>query len=304
MKVNLKIVLVGVAAVFTFTQAQAMCWYSPSTAHWLTRDPVGEPGASLLNDIGGSVIVGGGSSEVIGGPNLYAFGGNSPVNNVDILGLWNEDVHRGRTTQWAGQLGISSGSATAIGIADNDIDTLFRPDNLPLTDRKFSWHFNRSVSGGDSRLEHRDKMVKTAQIFCTGDVDDPNIAARFLGYALHPLQDWVAHADFDRRQEAPSLTTSTWESRLYAHNYPHFKKPDNPSLDSDGVDGRATIDVLHLSHTLSNGDRVYTANFHPGTKRITKTEHLTKDLLTDFQGYVRVNAKACGRCRQAFLPSN
>jgi len=74
MKVTLKVVLVGIAAVFTRTQAQAMRWYSPSTAHWLSRDPIDEEG----------------------GENLYLFCGNDSVNNWDLLGeKWKVDRNGG-----------------------------------------------------------------------------------------------------------------------------------------------------------------------------------------------------------------
>ena len=120
----------------------------------------------------------------------------------------------------------------------------------------------------------------------------------------------MAHGDFDRNraQEASSLALPWYDSTeylYYVHNWLHGRtKPDNPRLDSDGVDGRATIDVMHLTTTLSNGDRTYWANFHTGSLRITKTRQLTQEVLSGFQSYVRANAKACGRCRQAFLPSN
>jgi hypothetical protein len=66
MKVNLKIVLAGIATAFTLTQAHAMRWYSPNTAHWLSRDPIGERG----------------------GANLYGFVANDPVGKFDVLGQY------------------------------------------------------------------------------------------------------------------------------------------------------------------------------------------------------------------------
>ena len=56
-----------------------------------------------------------------------------------------------------------------------------------------------------------------------------------------------------------------------------------------------------LARTLSDGDRTYWANFHGGDQRIKKTESMTKDLLGDFQSYVRANGKPCGECWKAFL---
>jgi hypothetical protein len=58
---------------------------------------------------------------------------------------------------------------------------------------------------------------------------------------------------------------------------------------------------MDLGTVLSNGDQIYWLRFQPGSQRITKTEQLTKELLTDFQDYVRAHAKPCGRCRQEFL---
>jgi hypothetical protein len=79
-------------------------------------------------------------------------------------------------------------------------------------------------------------------------------------------------------------------------------QPDDVRLDAPaGVDGRATRGVMDLGTVLSNGDQIYWLRFQPGSQRITKTEQLTKELLTDFQDYVRAHAKPCGRCRQEFL---
>jgi RHS repeat-associated protein len=61
-------VLLAFGAIIFSTQAHAIMYqmrpYEPNTAHWLTRDPVGEDG----------------------GPNLYGFVNNDSVNDVDYLG--------------------------------------------------------------------------------------------------------------------------------------------------------------------------------------------------------------------------
>jgi hypothetical protein len=46
--------------------AHAMRWYSPNTGRWLSRDPIQEEG----------------------GLNLYGFVGNSPVNAIDLFGMY------------------------------------------------------------------------------------------------------------------------------------------------------------------------------------------------------------------------
>src|SRR4029077_16995758 len=78
MKVNSKIALIGIAAVLSITQAQAMRWYSPSTARWLTRDPIGERG----------------------GANLYAFVRNQPTVACDPLGLASYNIVNLPPTGW------------------------------------------------------------------------------------------------------------------------------------------------------------------------------------------------------------
>ncbi len=242
----------------------------------------------------------------MGGVSLFGFVGNNPVSRYDALGLWNSDVHKDRTTEWAGQLGISSGTAGALGVADNEIDTLFDP--TVISDANFSWHFTRSTSG-DSRLTHRDQMFKVAKMLCTAPLDDASQAAVFLGYGLHPLQDWVAHGDFNTKNRAPSLTGAGLDTRYYWHNYAPggfwtAKQVDDPTLDvPGGPDGRATErDMAWIM--LSNGDMVGWVVFRFGNQRIRLTEKITKERLSEFQGHVRDHAKPCGECRSAFLGGN
>jgi hypothetical protein len=194
---------------------------------------------------------------------------------------------------------------------DNAIDNLYDPTQL--NDKNFSWHFNRSANPNeDSRLKHKEDEVKAAKDFCTWSMghDDASAAAMRLGFALHPLQDWVAHGDFDRKSEAPSLTgVGVWESRHYWHNWDAggwwtAKQVDDPSLDADGPDGRASFAVMHLGTILSNGDMTFWTRFHSGGLRINLTERLTKDVFSDFKSYVAQNGKPCGACWKAFLEGN
>jgi hypothetical protein len=64
--------------------------------------------------------------------------------------------------------------------------------------------------------------------------------------------------------------------------------------------GRATEAVMNW-FTLNNGDQVGWTGFQPGNLRIRLTEKITKEMLSEFQGYVRDHAKPCGECRKAFL---
>lgn len=92
MKVNLKIVLIGIAAALMLTQAQAMRWYSPSTARWLSRDPIGDEATRTM------VIVALEQAEDVdieaeSTKPVYVFVLNDPVNRSDAMGLWPSKNH-------------------------------------------------------------------------------------------------------------------------------------------------------------------------------------------------------------------
>ncbi len=264
--------------------------YSPIIGRWLSRDPI----------------------DTQNGANIYSFVGNNSLNSFDVLGLWGSDVHNDMTLQWANQLKINSTYSQMIGESDNKIDEDYNSathfDNF-----NWGWHFNRSRNG-DSRLMHRDAELAKAKAQCTKTTDNPDRAATYLGRALHPLQDWVAHGDFNRIEETPSLQLSGLtlsEILCYIHNYyvvvtlkDIAARVDNPRKDAFGPNGRPTIDTMQFGVLLPNGDKIYWVKFITGHQRIDLTERLTKDLLREFQGYIKSNAKPCGKCWKAFLENN
>jgi len=270
-------------------------YYKPSTGTWVNRDPL---------------------DDYCGG-NRYLFCANQPISAYDMMGLWGRDVHYNRTIQWATEAGIASSYAWTIGSYDNAIDVIFDP--TVMNDRNWSWHFDRSASGNpadDTRLQHRTEQLLLAEEFCDWSKgnDDPYHASIHLGYGLHPLQDWVAHADFNRKLETPTLAGVGFpENRHYWHNWDAGGwlsgtqyYPDDPTLDAGGVDGRATFASggMILGTVLSNGDKTYYTNFHPGSQRIRKTEQLTKGLFSDMKTYVTQHGRPCGDCVKAFLGGN
>jgi hypothetical protein len=287
MKIQTKLLAVVCLATLTAV-THAYAFYNPSTGRWLSRDPAGQ----------------------FGGANPYAFAKNNTLWHYDILGLWNADVHQDRTIQWAGQVGVDQEHSIIIGVYDNGIDSDYSTYNFD--DWDWGWHFNRSLTG-DSRLKHRDIEVLKARMRCTNPTDDAHFAAEYLGRALHPLQDWVAHGDFNRKSEMPSFDFYFWEYPFTWHNYAALiytgglygpSDPDNAEMDANGPDGRATIDTLQGGFAFYNGGVAMWTGFHGGHQRINTTESLTKDLLRDFQRYVREHGKPCGECQKAFLGSN
>jgi len=79
---------------------------------------------------------------------------------------------------------------------------------------------------------------------------------------------------------------------------------DNPEKDALGSYGVPRIENMEGKRVLSNGDTIYWTIFFNGHQRIDLTERLTKDLLREFQGYIKSNAKPCGKCWKAFLENN
>ncbi len=266
-------------------------YYEPVMGRWLSRDP----------------------SEEIGGLNLYEAMGNDGVNGMDELGLWGSDVHRGKTKEWAANLKMYFLAAETIADWDNEVD--FEYDPTVLADNNWSWHFDRSNGGEDTRLVHVREELNKAQNCCSwkNKQDDWKKAANYLGHALHPLQDWVAHGDFNRRKETPYINSvgSRLEALDYIHNALAPKgsggnggAPDNPNLDANGPDGRATFSVLHFAKITSVGDRLYWAYFHSGHRRMDLTKKKTEEFLKEFQKYVLKNGKPCGECMNAFVPED
>jgi RHS repeat-associated protein len=262
-------------------------YYQPSTRRWLSRDPIEEQG----------------------GMNLYEFASNMPTLVYDLLGLWNKDVHCTKTIEWATAMGISEMEANGIGTFDNRVDTDY-PTYI-FSEVNWSWHFDRSLGGQDTRLAHSDDELNKAQDVCRKAYfyDLTSIDAH-LGSALHPLQDWVAHGDFTRRAEAPYISSvgplskekfDYWHNSLTPEAGQSSGSPDDPTVDSGGPDGRPTINVMRFAKITSVGDRIYWAPFHGGGQRLYRTKMLTKKLLKDFQDYAR--RKGSCECKRAYLPS-
>lgn len=259
-------------------------YYKSSTGQWLIRDPI-EQG------------------------NPYLFVKNTTLSTYDILGLWGASVHDDRTMYWAQQLGILQDTAEVIGKADNAVDSLHDPEII--NNDTWSWHFNRSRSG-DSRFTHRDDELKKARSYCANNIDNPEEAAKHLGYALHPDQDWVTHGDYNRIIETPNATLFARDVEYYIHNYGagQFGNgstgwPDDEGLDADAStdNGRPTISAMSGPHgghrVLRNHDTVYWVTYHLGVQRLRLTRDRTKGWLGDFQAYVKTQYTAC-KCKRAF----
>ena len=227
----------------------------------------------------------------------------------DVLGLWGDDVHDRGTRGWAIAAGMPTSGAKLVGKWNAKVDHYYNP--FTISEGTWEWHFDRSGDGKDSRRKNADEYFKGAQDSCNWRSymqDDALSAGIALGMSLHPLQDWVAHGDFNRWQEAPRL--SGWrgtEVFRYGHNWDSSvalstKQPDNPGLDAFSADGRPTKDAMFFRTPLSNGDQPLWAAFRPGSARINLVAEITRAKLWEFMDFVRENSDPCGKCRKLFLP--
>ncbi|MCE9616133.1 MAG: hypothetical protein K8T26_17815 [Lentisphaerae bacterium] len=252
--------------------------YTTPIGRWLGRDPSGEAM----------------------GVNLYAFVENSSINKIDGFGLWSANVHYDATKGWCLQNGYMNDSAETVAKADEAVDsgsTSFMPI---IGDQRY--HFDRNQGNRtDSRIELYKKHLEAAKAACTSPADDPATAAKELGTALHPYQDWVAHGEYGLYDEGAVYTvhnkfspqTPTWGD---VTDY-----PDNVGLDAiRGPDGRpAGLALQTVIKNLGVSVREY-AIYEPGTKRVHLTERMTVSTLKTFKDHVRQNGNSSCKCKSAF----
>ncbi len=262
--------------------------YSPVLGRWINRDPVEEKS----------------------GPNIYSIVGNNTISKTDFIGLWGQEVHFEMTRQWAREL-FTDESADLIAEWNNGVDAISGGRSpIPFAGDQ-GYHFNRNRGGGkDTRIEYFEKHMKFARLFCSGRAlevfEQPEMAAKQLGIAIHPLQDWVAHGDYAYMDEGAVLTWHNKYSPQREFGNDPAAYPDDPTLDSVGeLDGRPSGSAMHaiVINTFqydafpSISIRLY-AIFTKGNLRITKTKSMIEDALLEFKEHVRKNGSC--RCQQFF----
>ena len=257
---------------------------------WPSRDPIGERG----------------------GHRLYAFVENCPTGHIDINGLWAEKTHRIKTTEWGIQSNVPKLTSEIVGISDNDVDTQFSPTSP--SEENWSWHFDRSTDGKDTRRAHYDEELALAKKKCNftdfGN-DDAYGAARRLGRGLHALQDIYAHSDYNRKSEVPSIGQMWLGGVLwYIHNYiaPYrgsTSDPDDPDKDAETPSGYSEFIYSQYlgSPGFGSSNVVIGHRYREGHVRIAKTELVTKQAYLDMRTFVAEksgNTNGHCACRVAF----
>ena len=63
--------------------------------------------------------------------------------------------------------------------------------------------------------------------------------------------------------------------------------------------------IQDVMHWVGEGGHAFGwTEFHSGHERIKHTEEISKQLIKDFQQFVRDHAKPCGECRKTYLTTN
>ncbi len=272
-------------------QEDAFAFYNPQVGRWLRRDPIGQ-----RQD------------------NAYMYVKNNAITAYDVLGLWDTAVHRGFTTDWAIANQYPVAAAERIGEADDDVDSLIgRRGPFPIGG-DMSYHFNRNLSGGlDSRMQHFMDHMANAQYFCNirQQSDSPERAVVELGRSLHPLQDYVAHGDFNVFGEGPIIWAhNAYSPQEFPPGFVNYEVVDNPIFDAveylggpPGPNGRPAGNAIHTRHVYDNGGMLVDfAWFEPGQLRIRETERLTSLWLANFRIFVSEHG-GC-QCRRYFGITN
>jgi hypothetical protein len=121
------------------------------------------------------------------------------------------------------------------------------------------------------------------------------------GNEFVPKTPEVFGYDLDGNLTSDGQWSYVWDAINHAGGLYGPDDPDNLQMDANGPDGRATMDTLQSGHLFGNGDRAHRTTLHGGHARINLTERKTKDLLSDFEAYVKANGKPCGACWRQYV---
>ena len=246
-------------------------YYNPQLGRWTKRDPL--PDKTIIN--------------------YYFINANDILNKIDHLGEWWTNIHRDKTTLWAQDLNYLKEAAQLIGEYDEKIDSFWGWRGPFPGVGEQGYHFNRSTGGTDSRLKYYEQHLRMAKLYCSAHRYDKNHekAGQELGSALHPLQDWVAHGEYEVTHPGPITSIHNEYSTQREFGSPG-DYPDLYFLDvKNSPDGRATPNTITQRRVLSPDGILETkydvAEYERGSKRYELTKRKTQEALRDFKRFVK-----------------
>lgn len=141
--------------------------------------------------------------------NMFAYCDNNPIDKSDFDGYWGKSEHYNWTYSVARKCGFSFAISKKIAKYCRALDEVYPSTayakNFTIHYEEKEWqyyHFNKYKKGNkDSRIEYANKwLYKAINEYYKGKRDS---AYKWLGYALHCLQDIEAHGQIDRGNNIP-----------------------------------------------------------------------------------------------------
>lgn len=175
--------------------------YDPKTGRYLQPDPLGYPD----------------------GPDPYLYAGGDPVNKVDPLGLYSEDVHFYMTFFLARLAGISYEEALTIALATQFVDDNRRTQPIPTSalaaastspiadhnNRLRLYHFMEGLTNSSGVANPSSDQL--SNLFNAGTRAPTRCArAQFFGEFLHAFEDTFSHRAQDNAVIGINIGPVTW----------------------------------------------------------------------------------------------
>jgi RHS repeat-associated protein len=153
-------------------------YYQPQTGRWLSRDPL----------------------EENGGVNVYGFIGNDPINQMDPLGLYDEDVHYYLTYYLARQTGcFTKDEARSIAEGNQTTDEKWpiRPGPAFFWANSKYHALTPAKNHPKNLADLKEPAYRGLRESCGGDKNLPQEQLTSFGRYLHYLQDMYSHFGHD-----------------------------------------------------------------------------------------------------------
>lgn len=142
------------------------------------------------------------------GISLFAYCNNNPINCCDTLGYWAKNTHKSITLKIAEKFFVKN-IAEKIANYCKQLDEIYPSKeyakNLTINAEEKYWqyyHFNQYELGNkDSREDRAARLIKEAVKYKKNRQNE--LSYKYLGYALHCLQDIEAHGQIGRGDAIP-----------------------------------------------------------------------------------------------------
>ncbi|MBZ0143381.1 MAG: RHS repeat-associated core domain-containing protein, partial [Rhodocyclaceae bacterium] len=183
-------------------------WCDPAMGRFVTADPLG----------------------YVDGPGTYAFGGNSPFNYSDPLGLYQVDVHFYAVYYLSRVAGFNALEAKLIATASQFVDDSSVGNPLSVENYRSGRTHAIHFAAQKGMTVEEDNLL--AQIASREAATSRNLTR--IGVAMHTLADSFSHATFRVDHSEQNVRTGAWRPNFGHLDAAHGgQEPDLPFTDVD-----------------------------------------------------------------------